>query len=157
MDGNKIANWVAALVVLGIIGAIAYAALVPARQEGHRSSCISNMKQLGTGIQIYLGDYDDKLPPHGWDREIYPYTKNTGLTTCPAIEDRKLKYGYAMNREVMGKVGPTLPAQTPLFFEFDVFAPDVIASFNARSRNRHGKFSNVCYLDSRVKALQGNP
>lgn len=157
MDRLKIANWAATLVVLGVIGVVAYPLFVRPRETRH-GSCISNMKQLGTGMQIYLGDYDDWLPPHGWNNEVYPYTKNTMITTCPQVADRGLKNGYAMNWEVMGRLSTKLDAsKTPLFFEIDVFAPDVIASVNARSKSRHAKGSSICYLDSQAKYVPAGP
>jgi prepilin-type N-terminal cleavage/methylation domain-containing protein len=53
------------LVVIGIISVLA-AILFPvfgrARENARRSSCKSNLKQIGLGIMQYTQDYDEMMP-----------------------------------------------------------------------------------------------
>jgi prepilin-type N-terminal cleavage/methylation domain-containing protein/prepilin-type processing-associated H-X9-DG protein len=101
------------LVVIGIIAALA-AILFPVfsqvREKGRTTACLSNMKQLGTALTMYLQDYDGRypmnrfpdenhpMPPCGdpgqmsglegsrlnWKRQLLPYVRNRELYRCPA-------------------------------------------------------------------------
>jgi prepilin-type N-terminal cleavage/methylation domain-containing protein len=53
------------LVVIAIIGILAgmlLPALNRARESGRRTSCISNLKQIGLGIEMYIQDHNSTLP-----------------------------------------------------------------------------------------------
>ncbi|MBW3624098.1 MAG: type II secretion system GspH family protein, partial [Armatimonadetes bacterium] len=57
------------LVVIGIIAilsALLFPALATARRAAYGTGCISNLKQIGTGIQLYGQEWDD-LFPYGID------------------------------------------------------------------------------------------
>lgn len=53
------------LVVISIIAILAgllIPALARAKAKARRTQCISNLKQVGTGYQMWLHDYEDKFP-----------------------------------------------------------------------------------------------
>ncbi|MCM8533054.1 MAG: type II secretion system GspH family protein [Lentisphaeraceae bacterium] len=55
------------LVVVAIIGILA-SLLLPSLQKARVASiqavCVNNLKQQGIALEMYVGDYDDILPPH---------------------------------------------------------------------------------------------
>ncbi|MFH1904454.1 MAG: prepilin-type N-terminal cleavage/methylation domain-containing protein [bacterium] len=58
------------LVVIAIIALLAsmlLPALSKARETGRRIKCISNLRQIGLGLQMYLNDWDDYFFPSGDD------------------------------------------------------------------------------------------
>jgi prepilin-type N-terminal cleavage/methylation domain-containing protein/prepilin-type processing-associated H-X9-DG protein len=65
------------LVVIAIIATLA-ALLLPAlsraRESGRATSCLSNLHQIGLAIQMYVGDYRNRLP---YMSDIYPGTTNS--------------------------------------------------------------------------------
>ncbi len=77
------------IAIIAILAAILFPVFAQAKQAAKKTTSISNVKQLGTAIQIYLGDSDDYYPmseyggggsgaPHiTWTTEIYPYVKNS--------------------------------------------------------------------------------
>ncbi len=60
--------------------------------EGHHSSCQSNLKQIGLGFAQYEQDYDEKFPliitggsAYGWADALQPYLKSTQIYHCPSL------------------------------------------------------------------------
>ena len=87
------------IAIIAILAAILFPVFARARENARRSSCQSNLKQLGLGIIQYNQDYDEKYPNSGgggstnrvgnniiatWDLQIQPYTKSMQVLTCPS-------------------------------------------------------------------------
>jgi prepilin-type N-terminal cleavage/methylation domain-containing protein len=50
------------IAIIAILAAILFPVFGRARENARRTSCLSNMKQVGTGIMMYNQDYDDRFP-----------------------------------------------------------------------------------------------
>ena len=84
------------IAIIAILAAILFPVFARARENARRSSCQSNLKQIGLGILQYTQDYDENFPlavsipgsvtplPWGWADEIQPYLKNTQIYQCPS-------------------------------------------------------------------------
>lgn len=87
------------LVVVGIL-AILFAILMPslrrARIYAQDALCISNLRQIGTGIKSYLHDYDNIWPVTTyWLDDFGPfvqYIKNVEVFRCPGREKLAAMY-----------------------------------------------------------------
>src|SRR5438093_9620550 len=53
------------IAIIAILAAILFPVFARARENARRSSCQSNLKQLGLGFQMYTQDYDERLPAAG--------------------------------------------------------------------------------------------
>jgi prepilin-type N-terminal cleavage/methylation domain-containing protein/prepilin-type processing-associated H-X9-DG protein len=91
------------IAIIAILAAILFPVFAQAREKARQVSCLSNMKQLGTGIMMYAQDYDETLAgnandnaglaplngfmdprdPRNWARETQPYIKNLWILRCP--------------------------------------------------------------------------
>lgn len=103
------------LVVIGIIAvlaAILFPVFAQVRENGRRTACLSNLRQLGLAFTMYAQDYDERLPAAtdggkgektegGWiyyeefpvnqnpktvdvtRGAIYPYVKDRRMYVCP--------------------------------------------------------------------------
>jgi prepilin-type N-terminal cleavage/methylation domain-containing protein/prepilin-type processing-associated H-X9-DG protein len=111
MEGarNKAFTLIELLVVIAIIAILAsilFPVFARARENARRTSCQSNMKQLGLGFMQYAQDYDERFPTGGvntagypneykwgggWGTRVYPYVKSTGVYQCPS--DSSVPYG----------------------------------------------------------------
>src|SRR4051794_23796801 len=51
------------IAIIAILAAILFPVFAQAREKARAISCLSNMKQLGTALAMYLQDYDEKVLP----------------------------------------------------------------------------------------------
>jgi prepilin-type N-terminal cleavage/methylation domain-containing protein/prepilin-type processing-associated H-X9-DG protein len=97
------------IAIIAILASILFPVFARARENARRSSCLSNMKQIGLGFMQYTQDYDETLPPAAlgtpasqippdgsvwysdnginywfWQQIIYPYTKSVQIYRCPS-------------------------------------------------------------------------
>jgi prepilin-type N-terminal cleavage/methylation domain-containing protein/prepilin-type processing-associated H-X9-DG protein len=77
------------IAIIAILAAILFPVFARARENARRSSCQSNLKQIGLGIMQYTQDFDEKYVPrqnpHGnWGQLTQPYVKSVQLFACPS-------------------------------------------------------------------------
>ena len=51
------------IAIIAILAAILFPVFAQAREKARQTSCLSNLKQIGTGIILYADDYEEELPP----------------------------------------------------------------------------------------------
>src|SRR6266513_4447720 len=91
------------IAIIAILAAILFPVFAMARAKARQTACLSNMKQLGTGLTMYAQDWDETLPLNdyvgnglmplpgwrdpragdSWCSGIYPYVKNLQIFACP--------------------------------------------------------------------------
>ncbi len=84
------------IAIIAILAAILFPVFGRARENARRTSCQSNLKQIGLGIMQYKQDFDERFPvevvhatsnpvgPYGWADAIQPYLKSVQLVQCPS-------------------------------------------------------------------------
>ena len=92
------------LVVMGIIAILA-AMLLPAlqraRESAMRTNCLNNLKQLGQGLQMYMNDHNQSLPPaHNMGDWRADFTYNGGWVPEEKDSLGDLYGQYLDNREI---------------------------------------------------------
>jgi len=109
------------IAIIAILAAILFPVFARAREKARQSSCLSNLKQLGTAMLMYIQDYDERFPnayisapgltgPVGnysgtlfvWDI-LFPYVKNVQIFMCPSSESTS---GYSGNYGVNTNLCP---------------------------------------------------
>jgi len=96
------------IAIIAILAAILFPVFAQARERARAITCLSNEKQIGLAVTMYMQDYDGSFPQSGdqgyvqWYNWVYPYVKNGqaggafyygkgGLWDCPdatGIESR---------------------------------------------------------------------
>jgi prepilin-type N-terminal cleavage/methylation domain-containing protein len=55
------------IAILAILAVMVLPALARAKQRTHQTDCLSNLKQLGHALQMYIDDNEDRLPGPLWN------------------------------------------------------------------------------------------
>jgi prepilin-type N-terminal cleavage/methylation domain-containing protein/prepilin-type processing-associated H-X9-DG protein len=100
------------IAIIAILAAILFPVFAQAREKARQTACLSNLKQIGTGVMMYVQDYDETFPHRTWRGgagacfnpadlgvtgaknpycssltwywQINSYLKNTGVYACPS-------------------------------------------------------------------------
>ncbi len=84
------------IAIIAILAAILFPVFQKVRENARRTSCLSNMKQLGLAFVMYQQDSDELFPSStnygsGWAGRVYPFVKSTGAYKCP---DDSVPFGF---------------------------------------------------------------
>ena len=58
------------IAIIAILAAILFPVFAQAREKARQASCLSNVKQIGTALQLYVDDYEESLPMGGLSNVI---------------------------------------------------------------------------------------
>jgi prepilin-type N-terminal cleavage/methylation domain-containing protein len=106
VNGFTLIELLVVIAIIAILAAILFPVFGRARENARRSTCLSNLKQIGLGVMQYNSDYDSFFPPYlslgpapdgkqflsdadggqglvFWQQSIYPYVKSHSLFFCP--------------------------------------------------------------------------
>lgn len=127
------------IAIIAILAAILFPVFAQAREKARQTTCLSNMRQLGMGLAMYISDWDercfffghdvrlsraDPTRPLGatrenrWWNQILPYTRNNGgLLICPSdggrlphvLEDGREGRPYVPRSYVANRAAEWLP------------------------------------------------
>lgn len=98
------------IAIIAILAAILFPVFASAREKARQTACLSNMKQLGTGMLMYSQDYDEAMINHfygkydqdntyapgspedayQWMDAVQPYAKSAAIFNCPSQGDEFL-------------------------------------------------------------------
>jgi prepilin-type N-terminal cleavage/methylation domain-containing protein len=102
-SGFTLIELLVVIAIIAILASILFPVFARARENARRTSCTSNLKQIGLGIMQYVQDYDEtyppayllttQTPPNGrvwatgawfWQQIVFPYTKSEQIYVCPS-------------------------------------------------------------------------
>src|SRR5437867_2891037 len=139
------------IAIIAILAAILFPVFAQAREKARQTTCLSNMKQVGLGLQMYTQDYDEVLPPRNdavfrfaeptsplfkpnFLGSLLPYTKSTKIFTCPSVpatpgtscENEQAptsdsNSSYVGNAVVIGRALAVIPAPADMVYLQELF------------------------------------
>src|SRR5687768_6175869 len=100
------------IAIIAILAAILFPVFAQAREKARQTSCLSNIKQLATGMQMYVDDHDEQFPTlvnycnhkpqqafgdthvafWHWAVMVQPYVKNKAVFKCPSFPNNWWKW-----------------------------------------------------------------
>ena len=98
LHGFTLIELLVVIAIIGILAAILFPVFARARETARRTSCRSNLKQIGLGLLQYAQDFDEQntrswylnsgvssaTGSYKWMDAIYPYVKSEQLFNCPS-------------------------------------------------------------------------
>ena len=67
LTGFTLIELLVVIAIIAILAAILFPVFARARENARRSSCQSNMKQIGLGFMQYTQDYDEQYPANRYN------------------------------------------------------------------------------------------
>jgi len=170
------------IAIIAILAAILFPVFARAREKARQTACLSNVKQIGLAILMYVQDYDEKFPPnymgswrdaaidplgytgtsnyHWWDCRVLPYMANTQIWRCPS-QSTPVSYGNDYGRPAfIFDAMPTLgdfktPANTIMIGEKGSGGgPYILSGPYYACTDRHNGGANYCMVDGHAKWLK---
>jgi len=108
------------IAIIAILAAILFPVFARAREAARKSSCVSNLKQIGLAMAQYTQDYDGcpaggggwNWPTGGadlnssmqWQWVLQPYMKNQQILRCPSAPNSHV-VSYGINNWCLGGAG----------------------------------------------------
>ena len=78
------------IAIIAILAAILFPVYAQIKEQGRRTQCLSNLRQLAAANRVYMDDYDNRFvctPVGGnlaWAPMMMPYVKTPQLFHCPS-------------------------------------------------------------------------
>ena len=100
--------------IIAVIAGMLFPVFSRARAAARKTTCSSNLRQVGMALTMYADDYDTWGPPvsgwhrwggvgtegdqwgPGWEERIDPYVKSKGIFCCPSFGDG-VEFSYFLN------------------------------------------------------------
>jgi prepilin-type N-terminal cleavage/methylation domain-containing protein/prepilin-type processing-associated H-X9-DG protein len=140
------------IAIIAILAAILFPVFARAREKARQTSCLSNVKQLDLGFQMYAQDYDEKMMYIGLQcagesavacinqfARVMPYVKNTQILDCPSASENNCNDDQGTGCGIWAIATPSninngwLPRGTVIHYgtgEFDVRQPAKLAQYD---------------------------
>lgn len=114
-SGFTLIELLVVIAIIAILAAILFPVFGRARENARRSSCQSNLKQIGLSMMQYTQDYDEQFVPHAhngqsWDVMLQPYSGikvqtdsggeagNSGIYVCPSDSAPRFNFANRVKR-----------------------------------------------------------
>ena len=89
------------IAIIAILASMLLPALARAKGKANQIKCLSNVRQLHMGLQMYIDDHDDSFPPRisgreNWLTSLKPYYVSYSVVKCPS-DGFSANHGFLIN------------------------------------------------------------
>jgi prepilin-type N-terminal cleavage/methylation domain-containing protein/prepilin-type processing-associated H-X9-DG protein len=98
------------IAIIAILAAILFPVFSQAKEAAKQTKALAQMKQIGTSLMIYAGDFDDNFVPASmrttnpavdpiiWTEGLFPYVKNQDIFVSPAATNSTFATNWSTRR-----------------------------------------------------------
>jgi prepilin-type N-terminal cleavage/methylation domain-containing protein/prepilin-type processing-associated H-X9-DG protein len=111
-SGFTLIELLVVIAIISVLAAILFPVFSQAREKARQTACLSNLKQIGTAVSLYIQDYDESFPGVRGDLQpdgsypstvgmLQPYIRNADIWQCPShdgvspLGPQFFSYGYS--------------------------------------------------------------
>ena len=182
-SGFTLIELLVVVAIIALLAAILFPVSARARESARRTACMSNLRQFGLALQMYVNDYDECFPAchpgnagpgashemlgAGWFVRICQCSGAKPLQRCPDDHRTDLSVSYVVNGWFMyygGLVEVSNPSATVLMTErADEWMPGHCFMYcpwdgedairEKIATKRHFDQANYLFVDGHVKSL----
>lgn len=97
MRGFSLVELLIIVTIIAILAAFLLPVLNSTRERGRRTACLSNLKQIGLSLEMYISDSDSYFPntffgapfpgQKRWMDTLEPYARSKQIFTCPSAPE----------------------------------------------------------------------
>ena len=157
--GFTLIELLVAIVVIAIIAGLAVPAYQRALQGGRAAACISNLRQIGTALNLYLGEHNNTMPPLAAarsstsqnvpviDNTLNAYAPDARVFACPAdtaglaaATGTSYFWNNALSNQVVANLTflfITAPSRIPILSDKEGFHPYISNKVNLLYADGH--------------------
>ncbi|MES2459257.1 MAG: DUF1559 domain-containing protein [Armatimonadota bacterium] len=122
-SGFTLIELLVVIAIIAILASILFPVFAQAREKARALTCLSNMKQMGTSLMMYVQDYDEVYPmnqytvqatrvKYDWPELLYAYVKSGnrtignlnwgvgGIYDCPSFPVDGQTHNYGLHYDV---------------------------------------------------------
>ncbi len=140
------------LLILGVVAAIVFPAFANAREKARQTSCLSNQRQLATGLLSYAQDNNERFPPRtSWCECVSPHIMNHTILSCPSLGGTRSNYW--LNDPVPGRALAEFKKPAEAILQFEARDSWDRTGTETDMEKPHNGSGNVAFVDGHAKWL----
>jgi prepilin-type N-terminal cleavage/methylation domain-containing protein/prepilin-type processing-associated H-X9-DG protein len=159
------------IAIIAILAAILFPVFAQAREKARQTGCLSNMKQIGIGLQLYAQDYDETLPlandyvknfaspsaPPNFLGSLIPYVRSKPIFNCPSAPvettaglapTAESSTNYMGNGVIMGRTLAVVPEPASIAYLHELGVLESVAWLRPVC-DRNDRCSAWCYYHNK--------
>ncbi|MGC4046652.1 MAG: prepilin-type N-terminal cleavage/methylation domain-containing protein [Armatimonas sp.] len=108
LSGFTLIELLVVIAIIAILAAILFPVFAQAREKARQTTCLSNQRQIGAALMMYMQDWDEQTchthhdleagetiaDLYPWYQPLQPYIKNAGVFRCPSMNDTPTLFPY---------------------------------------------------------------
>jgi prepilin-type N-terminal cleavage/methylation domain-containing protein/prepilin-type processing-associated H-X9-DG protein len=163
-SGFTLIELLVVIAIIAVLAAIIYPLFARARESGRRASCLSNLRQIGLAVAMYVDDYDGCYPNTGdpylwmgrrWRWPLAPYLAYNAARDPATPDDPRHSVGGGRNVLICPS-DPTAPTQwdgtSYAYCAAFYHTPAQIAAMSTEDLWKYDRFPCISQQESMVES-----